>query len=76
MLILERNGIRTRLRKNGAIIGDDMETRILIMANISYAPWEGDPHLTLAVFFRQHPELGVKVIKATVQSPYDPDVIY
>jgi len=76
MLILERNGMTTRLLNNSNIIGIDATTAILIMNNISYEPWEGDPHLTLAIYFRNHPELGVTVVRATEQAPYDPNAVY
>jgi hypothetical protein len=76
MLILERNGITTRLLNNSDIIGTDAKTAILIMNNISYDPWEGDPHLSLAIYFRNHPEHGVTVARATEQAPYNPNAVY
>jgi hypothetical protein len=76
MLILERDGITTRLLNNSNIIGTDAKTAILIMNNINYDPWEGDPHLSLAIYFRNHPELGVTVVRATEQAPYNPRAVY
>lgn len=76
MLILERDGITTRLLNNGNIIGTDAKTVILILNNINYDPWNGDPHLSLAIYFRNHPELGVTVVRATEQAPYNPRVVY
>jgi hypothetical protein len=76
MLILERDGITTRLLNNSDIVGTDAATAILIMNNISYDPWNGDPHLSLAIYFRNHPELGVAVVRATEQAPYNPNADY
>jgi hypothetical protein len=76
MLILERDGITTRLLNNSNIIGTDAKTVILILDNINYDPWNGDPHLSLAIYFRNHPELGVTVVRATEQAPYNSRVVY
>jgi hypothetical protein len=76
MLILERNGMTTRLLNNSDIIGTDATTTILIMNNINFDPWKGDPHLSLAIYFRNHPELGVTVVRATEQAPYDSNAVY
>ena len=76
MIVLERDGITTRVMNNGEIIGYDATTQILVMNNINYDPWNGDPHLSLAIYFRNHPELGVTVVRATEQAPYNPRVVY
>jgi hypothetical protein len=76
MLILERDGITTRLLNNSDIVGTDASTTILIMNNINFDPWQGDPHLSLAIYFRNHPELGVTVVRATEQAPYNPNAVY
>jgi hypothetical protein len=76
MLILERDGITTRLLNNSSIIGTDGRTVILILDNINYDPWNGDPHLSLAIYFRNHPELGVAVVRATEQAPYNSKAVY
>jgi len=76
MLILERDGITTRLLNNSDIVGTDAATTILIMNNINFDPWQGDPHLSLAIYFRNHPELGVTVVRATEQAPYRSNVVY
>ena len=36
----------------------------------------GDPHLALAEYFRNNPELGVTVVRATEQSPSDSRTVY
>lgn len=76
LVILERDGITTRVLNNGNIVGNDAVTTILIMNNINYDPWEGDPHLSLAIYFRNHPELGVTVIRATEQASYRSNAVY
>jgi hypothetical protein len=64
------------LLNNGDIITTDPDIRELIRKHISYNPMNGDPHLALAEYFRNNPELGVTVVRATEQTPYNPNAVY
>lgn len=76
LILLTQSGITSRLLNNNILISTDSKLRVLIDLNIETSPWLGDPHLNLADYFRNHPELGVTVVRATEQAPYNPRVVY
>ena len=76
LVLLTQSGSTSRLLNNGDVITTDPDIRELIRKHISFAPMDGDPHLALAEYFRNNPELGVTVVRATEQAPYDPNAVY
>lgn len=76
LVLLTQSTITSRVLNNGDIITTDPDIRELIRKHISYRPMNGDPHLALAEYFRNNPELGVTVVRATEQAPYNSKVVY